>query len=189
MFLNSNMNPKNPKKPQKKRVYKSPETRARQLAGLAGVRIEDHVMGVTGIEKVNGKGYLASASEDQKKHVIQLYCEGYSIPAIVEKTGLSQTVVHAIKTYGLDHDSQFREKMYQASLKQKLQQVAAGAADRVIELMPEMSAKDSVLAMGIATDKLAALERNRGPESLHQHVHVHTTAEVGDAFMQAMKPK
>jgi hypothetical protein len=180
--------PKNPKKPAKKRVYKSPETRARQLAGLANVRIEDHVMGVQ-VEKVNGQGYLASVTEDQKKQVIDLYCQGYSVRGIVEKTGVSQTVVQAIKTYGLDHDSQFREKMYAAGLKEKLQQVAAGAADRVIELMPEMSAKDSVLAMGIATDKLAALERNRGPESLHQHVHVHTTAEVGDAFMQAMKPK
>jgi transposase-like protein len=180
--------PKNPKKPQKKRVYKSAEARARQLAGLANVRIEDHVMGVQ-VEKVNGKGYLASVSEDQKKQIIDLYCQGYTVRAIVEKTGVSQTVVHAIKTYGLDHDSQFREKMYQASLKEKLQQVAAGAADRVIELMPEMSAKDSVLAMGIAADKLAALERNKGPESLHQHVHVHTTAEVGDAFMAAMKPK
>jgi len=176
------------KKPQKKRVYKSAESRARQLAGLAGVRIEDHVMGVE-IEKVNGKGYLASTTEDQRKLVIDLYCQGNTITAIVEKTGLSQTVVHAIKTHNLDHDSQFREKMYQASLKQKLQQVAAGAADRVIELMPEMSAKDSILAMGIATDKLASLERNKGPESLHQHVHVHTTAEVGDAFMAAMKPK
>ena len=180
--------PKNPKKPQKKRVYKSAEARARQLAGLANVRIEDHVMGVQ-IEKVNGQGYLASVTEDQKKQIIDLYCQGYTVRAIVEKTGVSQTVVHAIKTYGLDHDSQFREKMYQAGLKEKLQQVAAGAADRVIELMPEMSAKDSVLAMGIAADKLAALERNKGPESLHQHVHVHTTAEVGDAFMAAMKPK
>ena len=172
----------------KKKVYKSPESRARQLAGLAGVRIEDHVMG-TGIEKINGKGYLASASEDQKKQVIQLYCEGYSIRAIVEKTGVSQTVVHAIKTHGLDHDSQFREKMYQASLKEKLQQVASGAADRVIELMPEMSAKDSVLALGIATDKLVALDKNKSPESLHQHVHLHTTSDVSDAFMSAMKPK
>ncbi len=117
--------PKN-KKPQKKRVYKSPETRARQLAGLANVRIEDHVMGVTGIEKVNGQGYLAGVSEDMKKQVIQLYCEGYSIRAIVEKTGVSQTVVHAIKTHGLDHDSQFREKMYQASLKEKLQRERIG---------------------------------------------------------------
>jgi hypothetical protein len=111
------------------------------------------------------------------------------VRAIEEKTGASKTVVQAIKTHGLDHDSQFREKMYQAGLKEKLQQVAAGAADRVIELMPEMSAKDSVLAMGIAADKLAALERNKGTESLHQHVHLHTTAEVGDAFMAAMKPK
>jgi hypothetical protein len=180
--------PKNPKKPQKKRVYKSPETRARQLAGLAGVRIEDHVMGVQ-VQKVNGQGYLAGVTEDQKKQIIELYCQGYSVRAIEEKTGMSKTVVHAVKTYGLDHDSQFREKMYQAGLKEKLQKVAAGAADRVSELMPEMAAKDAVLAMGIAVDKLAALERNRGPESLHQHVHVHTTAEVGDAFMAAMKPK
>jgi hypothetical protein len=172
----------------KKRVYKSPESRARQLAGLAGVRIEDHVMGVQ-VEKVNGQGYLASVSDDLRKQVIELYCQGYSVRAIEEKTGVSKSVVQEIKTHGLDHDSQFREKMYQASLKQKLQQVAAGAADRVIELMPEMGAKDSVLAMGIAVDKLAALEKNRGPESLHQHVHVHTTAEVGDAFMAAMKPK
>jgi transposase-like protein len=172
----------------KKRVYKSPESRARQLAGLAGVRIEDHVMGVQ-VEKVNGRGYLASVSDDLRKQIIDLYCQGYSVRAIEEKTGVSKSVVQEIKTHGLDHDSQFREKMYQASLKQKLQQVAAGAADRVIELMPEMGAKDSVLAMGIAVDKLAALEKNKGPESLHQHVHVHTTAEVGDAFMAAMKPK
>lgn len=179
---------KPPKKPAKKKVYKSPESRARQLAGLANVRIEDHVMG-TGVKKVHGQGYLASVSDEQRKTVIELYCQGYTIQAIVGKTGLSQTVVHAIKTHGLDHDSQFRDKMHQAALKQKLQQVATGAADRVIELMPEMSAKDSVLAMGIAADKLAALERNKGPESLHQHLHLHTTAEVQDSFMQAMKPK
>ena len=94
-----------------------------------------------------------------------------------------------IRDHALDHDSQFRDTMYHQSLKQKMQRVVAGAADRVSELMPEMSAKDAVLALGISTDKLLALERNKGPESLHQHVHVHTTAEVGDAFMQAMKPK
>ena len=179
---------KTKKKSHKKRVYKSAESRARQLAGLANVRIENHVMGVQ-IEKVNGKGYLASTTEEQRKLVIDLYCQGNTLDAIVKKTNLSKTVVHAIKTHSLDHDSQFREKMFQASLRSKLQHVASGAADRVIELMPEMSAKDSILAMGIAADKLASLDRNKGPESLHQHVHVHTTAEVGDAFMAAMKPK
>lgn len=176
------------KPPAKKKVYKSAESRARQLAGLAGVRIEDHVMG-TNVEKVNGLGRMASVSEDMKKQVIELYCQGLSVRAIEERTGISKSVVHEIKTSGLDHDSQFREKMYAASLKEKLQKVADGAADRVIELMPEMSAKDSVLALGIATDKLATMDRNRSVDSLHQHVHVHTTAEVGDAFMQAMKPK
>lgn len=176
------------KKPAKKKVYKSAESRARQLAGLSGVRIEDHVMGVN-IEKVNGLGRMASVSDDMKKQIIELYCQGLSVRAIEERTGVSKSVVQEIKTHGLDHDSQFREKMYAASLKEKLQKVADGAADRVIELMPEMSAKDSVLALGIATDKLAAMDRNRSVDNLHQHVHVHTTAEVGDAFMQAMKPK
>jgi hypothetical protein len=176
------------KKPAKKKVYRSAESRARQLAGLANVRIEDYVMGVQ-VEKVNGKGMLASVSEDMRKQVIDLYCQGLGVRAIEERTGVSKSVVQEIKTHGLDHDSQFREKMYAAGLKHKLQQVADGAADRVIELMPEMSAKDSVLALGIATDKLAAMDRNKSVDSLHQHVHVHTTAEVGDAFMQAMKPK
>ena len=176
------------KKPAKKKVYKSAESRARQLAGLANVRIEDHVMG-TNMEKVNGLGRMASVSDDMKKQVIELYCQGLSVRAIEERTGISKSVVHEIKTSGLDHDSQFREKMYAASLKEKLQKVADGAADRVIELMPEMSAKDSVLALGIATDKLATMDRTKSVDSLHQHVHVHTTAEVGDAFMQAMKPK
>lgn len=176
------------KKPTKKKQYRSAESRARQLAGLSGVRIEDHVMGVN-IEKINGKGHLAGVSEDVRKQVIDLYCQGLSVRAIERQTGVSKTVAHQIKQHGLDHDSQFREKIRQMSLRDKLHQVADLSADRVIELMPEMSAKDSVLALGIATDKLLALERNRGPESLHQHVHVHTTAEVGDAFMAAMKPK
>ena len=173
----------------KKKVYRSAESRARQLAGLKGVRIEDHVMGVQ-IEKVDGKGHLAGVSEDLRKRVIELYCQGVSVRGIEEQTGVSKTVAHQIKSHGLDVDSQFREKMRQISLREKLHQVADLSADRVIELMPEMSAKDSVLALGIATDKLMALEKNKsGVESLHQHVHVHTTAEVGDAFMAAMKPK
>lgn len=176
------------KKKPKKRVYKSPETRARQLAGLAGVRIEDHVMGVN-VEKVNGRGLLAGVSEDMRKQVIDLYCQGLSVRAIEERTGVSKTVAHQIKQHGLDHDSQFREKIRQMSLREKLHQVADLSADRVVELMPEMSAKDAVLALGISTDKLLALERSRGPEALHQHVHVHTTAEVGNAFMEAMRPK
>ncbi len=181
---------KEPKK-KKERVYRSPESRARQLAGLSGVKIEDHVQLEPGvvIEKVNGKGLLASIPEDQRKLVLDLTCQGNNIPAIQERTGLTKATIEMIRDNALDHDSQFRDAMYHQSLKQKMQRVVAGAADRVSELMPEMSAKDAVLALGISTDKLLALERNKGPESLHQHMHIHTTAEVGDAFMQAMKPK
>lgn len=173
----------------KKKVYKSAESRARQLAGLRHVKISDHVVGADHIEKVVDKGLLSSFTEDQKKLVIDLYCQGLTLPAIAERTGISMTVCHTIKTSALDHDSQFRDKMRHLSLKDKLYAVVDGAADRVSALMPEMSAKDAVLALGIAADKLANLDKQRGPESLHQHVHVHTTAEVGDAFMAAMKPK
>jgi hypothetical protein len=81
----------------KKKVYKSPEARARQLAGLANVRIEDYVMG-TDVQKVNGLGRMASVSEDMRKQVIDLYCQGLSVRAIEERTGISKSVVHEIKT-------------------------------------------------------------------------------------------
>ena len=96
-------------------------------------------MGVQ-IEKVDGKGHLAGVSEDLRKRVIELYCQGVSVRGIEEQTGVSKTVAHQIKSHGLDVDSQFREKMRQISLREKLHQVADLSADRVIELMPEMSA-------------------------------------------------
>ena len=79
--------------------------------------------------------------------------------------------------------------MFKVSLREKLQNVVDGAADRVNELMPEMSAKDSVLALGITLDKLMALDKNSGPETLHQHVHLHAPAELNSAFMSAMNPR
>ena len=150
---------KKPKRKTKsKRVYKSPESRARQLAGLAGVRIEDHVMGVT-LEKLNGKGLCASVDEETQKRVVELFCQGWTDRAIAKELNLSVFTTHNVRSNRIDSDSAFREKMFKMSFRQKMQQVADGAADRVVELLPEMSAKDSVLALGIATDKLLALER------------------------------
>ena len=48
-----------PKRKKRNAVYRSPESRARQLAGLSGVKIEKHVPGVV-MEKVNGQGALTS---------------------------------------------------------------------------------------------------------------------------------
>lgn len=172
----------------KRKHYKSPETRARQLAGLKGVRIQDHVPGVD-IPKVEGMGLCASVPEETQKRVIELFCQGWTDRAIAKELNLSVFTTHNIRQHRLDEDSQFREKMFKLNFAQKMQAVAEGAADRVIELMPEMSAKDSVLALGIATDKLLALERNKSPDQLHQHVHLHATSDVRDAFMAAMKPK
>jgi hypothetical protein len=176
-------------KPKKKKVYRSPESRARQLAGLSGVKISDHVMGCDHIQKVNAGGALASVSEEQKKQIIEMYCKGMSLRAIQESTGLGKDTINGVKQSMLDHDSQFRNTMFKVSLREKLQQVVEGAADRVNELMPEMSAKDSVLALGISIDKLMAMDRNSGPDTLHQHVHLHAPAELNNAFMDAMKPK
>lgn len=177
------------KEPKKKKQYRSPESRARQLAGLAGVKISDHVMGCDHIQKVNAGGALASVSEDQKKQIIEMYCKGMSLRAIQEATGLGKDTINSVKQSMLDHDSQFRNAMFKINLREKLQQVVEGAADRVNELMPEMSAKDSVLALGISMDKLMALDRNSGPDTLHQHVHLHAPAELNNAFMAAMQPK
>lgn len=175
--------PKNGKKAKSK--YKSPESRARQLAGLSGVRIEDHVMGVN-VQKVNGAGPLASVTEEQRKTIIDLYCQGHSLRAIEEKTGLSRQTCDDVKRYALDHDSQFRNQMFQINLRQKLQNVVESSADRVAELMPDMSAKDAVLALGITFDKLASMDKNKSPDSLHQHVHLHAPADLSAAFMNAM---
>lgn len=182
------MKKEKPKK-RKPRVFKSAESRARQLAGLAGVRISDHVMGADHIEKVNDKGMLSSVSDEQKKQVIDMYCKGMSLRAIEAVTGIGRNTLCSIKQTQLDHDSQFRNQLFKVNLREKLQRVVEGATDRVTELLPEMSAKDSVLAMAISLDKLLAMEKNSGPDTLHQHIHLHGQTELNDAFKSAMTIK
>lgn len=177
-----------PTKPKKKRTYKSAESRARQLAGLSGVRIADHVVGADHIQKINGQGPLASVTPEQRKHVIELYCQGFSCRAIEEKTGISKQTVDDIKRTALDQDSQFRDKMYAINLKYKLQSAVESVTDRVIDLIPEMRPKEAALTLGIAFDKLQALDRNKQPESLHQHVHLHAPSELDAFFKQALQP-
>lgn len=177
------------KKPvKKKRQYRSPESRARQLAGLSNVRIEDHVMGVQ-IEKVVGQGAFATVPEEKKKEIIEMYCKGMSCRAIQEITGYGRQTIDDIKRYAMDHDSQFRGQMFRNSVREKLQNVVEGTADRLADLVPEMSAKDSAVALGIAFDKLQALDRTSSPEQLHQHIHMHAPAELNSAFLAAMQPK
>ena len=145
-------------------------------------------MGVE-IEKINGKGQFASITEEKRKEVIDMYCKGMSCRAIEEATGIGRQTIDDIKRYALDHDSQFRNTMFKVNIRQKLQSVVEGSAGRLDELMPEMSAKDAALTLGITFDKLMALDRNAGPETLHQHIHMHAPAELNNAFMAAMQPK
>lgn len=174
----------------KPKQFRSPEARARQLAGLRGVDPNKHVPDLqVVVQNVCDKGFLATVPEEKRKEIMDLYTQGVSIKSIEERTGVSRTMCEQIRNHALDNDSQFRDKIRHQTLKDKIFKVAEGSAERLNELMPEMSAKDAVLALGIATDKLLALERNRTADSLHQHVHVHTTTEVGNAFMEAMKPK
>lgn len=179
---------KDPKPKKKKRQYKSAETRARQLAGLANVKIEDHVMGVQ-IEKINGKGLFAGVSEDQRKQILELYCQGHGSPFIADKVGVSYNTVNEVRQYFLDYDSQFRNAYFSANLKNKMQALIDGAMQRVEDTLPEMAPKDAVLTLGITLDKYMALEKNKAPEQLHQHVHLHGNSEITDQFMQALKPK
>ena len=176
--------PKNPLKT-KKRTYKSEEARARQLAGLSGVRVQDHVN--VEIEKSNGKGALATIPDDVKKNVIDLYCKGHAEKAICEATGLDKGTITAIKQHQLDHDSQFRQVNFRNSIREKLNAASHGVADRVMSLLDEMSAKDAAIALGIMMDKLAQLDKDKGAETLHQHIHLHAPKDLNKAFENALK--
>jgi hypothetical protein len=178
-----------PKPKRKPPTYKNPEARARQLAGLANVRIADHVPNFEHIEKVNAGGALASVSEEQKKQIVDMYCKGMSLRAISDAMGVSKDTVNGVKQSLLDHDSQFRNQMFKLSIKEKLQRVADGATERVLERLHEMSDKDAVLAMAISIDKLAVMDKSAGPETLHQHVHLHQPMEINNIFASAQQTK
>lgn len=167
-------------------VYKSKEARARQLAGLANVKIKDYVD--VDMPKVNGLGPLATISDEMRKHIIDMYTQGNSTTAIVNATGLSEATVHAVKASALDADSQFREAYYRHNLKAKLQKVADASLDRLVDLMPTMGGRDAAIAAGITMDKLIAIDRTT-PDTLHQHVHIHGTQDIGKMFQEALKPK
>lgn len=172
-------------KEKRKRVYKSPESRARQMAGLANVPVE------MGIEKVNGKGLFASVPEDVRKQVIEHFCKGHTCRYIGEKFNLSRQTVDDIKNYYLEEDGQFRQALFQHNLKNKLQTVVDGALDRIQETLSEMSPKDAAVVLGVSLDKYMALEKGKTPDQLHQHLHVHqhTNSYISDEITNAMKPK
>lgn len=172
-----------PKKPKKK--YKSPESRARQLAGLSGVRIEDHVMGCDHIQKINGKGDWASVTEEQRKQILDMYSSGQTITAIAEKLNLSKTVVGDVKLRALDTDTQFANAMFKVNIRQKLQNVAELSADKVSELIPEMNARDAVLALSKSMEALAEIEATKVPEVSSMHLHLHAS-DIQAQFLAAM---
>jgi hypothetical protein len=176
------------KKPKKKREYKSPESRARQLAGLSGVVIEDHVPD-TQIVKVNGEGLFATIPVDVRKQIIEMYCQGMSVRAIERKTGISKSTINDIKIHAIDEDSNLREKLFNLNLRQRLQSVVDGTLTRIEGLVDEMSAKDVVVAFGIAADKLMQLDKGKNPDQIHNHIHFHPTEEIANDMMNAMKPK
>lgn len=174
----------------KKRVYKSAETRARQLAGLSGVRIEDHVMGVE-IEKINGKGDWASVSEDTRKEILEMYCSGHTITAIAEKLKLSKTIVGDVKLRALDTDTQFANAMFKVNIRQKLQHAVEHSVDRITELMPEMEARDATLALSKSMEILMNMDKEKVPDvTNNMNLHIHAS-ELQSQFLAAMteKPK
>lgn len=176
-----------PKKPIKKKVYKSAESRARQLAGLNGVKISDHVHGCEHIEKINGKGLWASVTEEQRKRILQLYCEGKGIVQIAETMGLSKTVVGDVKLRALDEDTQFANDMFKINFRKKLQRTATSALDRVEDLMPEMGARDAVLAFDKAAQLLIEMDANTKPDIGSVNLHLHSSdADLANQFLAAM---
>jgi len=169
----------------KPKKYKSPETRARQLAGLSGVRIEDHVEGCGHIEKINGKGDWASVSEEQRKQILDMYCAGNTITAIAEKLNLSKTVVGDVKLRALDTDTQFANAMFKTNIRKKLQNVAELSADKVAELIPEMNARDAVLALSKSVEALGQMEAVKVPDIQVTNFHLHAS-DIQRQFLEAM---
>ena len=177
-------------KPKPKR-YRSPESRARQLAGLANVRIEDHVMGVS-MEKINGKGNWASVSEDQRKEILKLYTQGHTIVAIAEKLNLSKTVVGDVKLRALDTDTEFADAMFKVNIRQKLHKAAESSLDRVQDLISGMSGRDATLAMEKTFELVMALDKEKKPEINSINLHLHgNDSKLQSEFLSAMgeKPK
>ena len=121
--------------------------------------------------------------------VCKLYLEGHIIRHIAATVNLSEDTVYNIKSYAMDTDPAFRETMHKQNMRERLRTMVSRSVERLDELMPEMSAKDAALAMGIGFDKLAALDRNNQPETLHQHVHLHGPNDIAKGLLDAMKPK
>jgi hypothetical protein len=175
-------------KPKKPRNI-SPEARARQLAGLSGVKVEKHVPGVI-VQKVNGKGSLASVTDDVRKEIIDLYCQGFSVISISEKVKLGVQTVEDVKNLTMERDTSFREAMHKHSLKEKMRVMVHGVTDRIMEELPTMTSRDLVLCLGIAVDKLNALEaKHVGVEQLHQHVHLDMPGDIAQKMLEGMKQK
>ena len=173
--------------PKPKKKYKSAESRARQLSGLTHVKISDHVHGCDHIQKIDGKGLWASVSEEQRKRILQLYCEGKTITSIAETMGLSKTVVGDVKLRALDEDTQFANDMFKINFRKKLQQTANSALERVDELMPEMEARDAVLAFDKAAQLLLEMEAQQKPDIGSVNLHLHSSdADLANQFLAAM---
>lgn len=170
----------------KPKQYKSPETKARQLAGLAGVRIEDHVEGCGHIQKINGKGDWASVSEEQRRQILDMYCAGNTITAIAEKLNLSKTVVGDVKLRALDTDTQFANAMFKVNIRRKLQNAAEASTDRVIELIPEMNGRDSTLTMSKTIEALNQLDAVKVPEiQVTNNINLNAS-DIQRQFLEAM---
>lgn len=173
----------------KKRQYKSPESRARQLAALANVRIEDHVMGVK-MEKINGKGDWASVSEEKRKEILKLYTQGHTIVAIAEKLGMSKTVVGDVKLRAIDTDTEFADAMFRVNIRQKLHKAAESSLDRVQDLISEMSPRDATLAMEKTFDLVLKLDKEKKPEINSINLHLHgNDSKLQSEFLAAMGEK
>lgn len=170
---------------ERKKIYKSAETKARQLAGLSGVSTKKHT-GVE-LEKVNGKGHTVGIPEDIRKACLEMLLQENSKASISLKLGISEPLVEHIKQLAIDQDPTFRAGIYKNNLRERLKAVVEGSAARLEELMPEMGGKDAALALGISFDKLMALDKTNQTESLHQHVHLHAPTDIANGFLNAIK--
>lgn len=165
----------------------SAEARARQLAGLSGVNVAKHT-GIE-IEKINCKGPGAAIPLDKQKEIMDLYAAGNTEKSIAAQTGLGLQTIQEFRIAKVDEDSQFRSIVHKQSMRQKLQTIAEGTASKLIELLDEMTPKDAMFALNIVSERLEKMDANKGVETLHQHLHIHSPQDINSFFEKALKPK
>lgn len=163
----------------KKEKRQTEEGRARQLAGLM----------YSGDESVQSKGSGATVPEEVQKQIVEMHIQGATYKAIQEATGINTDTASRIILNRIEHDTLLRSAVHKNEMRTKLQSLAKSTADKLIELVDEMTPKEAAYALSVVSERLERMDAEKGIENLHQHVHIHSTTDINSFFEKALSPE